>query len=74
MIPFSRPADWQCQSGACHELGHTWHPSCVYCAVELFAHVFSGALKIYLPLYLVNDDDVIIIGNNLRFYQLSVAV
>jgi len=53
MIPFSRPVNWLYLDGSCHELGHTWHPSCLYCTAELFAIVFWSAVKVYLPLYLV---------------------
>ena len=56
MIPHSRPLTspfGQVHSGTCHEVGHTWHPSCLYCTVEVFSYVYWGALKIYGPLYIV---------------------
>lgn len=56
MIPHSRPLTspfGQVHSGTCHYLGHTWHPSCLYCFVEVFSNVYWGGLKIYGPLYLV---------------------
>ena len=57
MIPFSRPLPHflfgQQHSGTCHEVGHIWHPSCIYCFLEVFYYVYVGALKLYGPLYLV---------------------
>ena len=54
MIPFSRPLPHFLQhSGTCHEVGHVWHPSCIYCFLEVFYYVYVGALKLYGPLYLV---------------------
>lgn len=54
MPVFSRPSQWLYQNGSCYELGHAWHPSCIYSAAEVFYFVFCEALKIYTPLYLVS--------------------
>ena len=53
MPVLSRPSQWQYVEGTCHELGHAWHPSCLYSSAEVFCYVFYEALKIYTPLYLV---------------------
>ncbi len=54
MVLFSRPSQWLYVRGSCHELGHTWHPSCMYSCCEMFMFVFLEALKVYIPLYLVS--------------------
>ena len=51
---FSRPSTWIYSEHTCHEVGHTWSPSCVYSTAELFCFVYWGAIKLYLPLYLVS--------------------
>ena len=53
MPVLSRPSQWLYQDGECYELGHAWHPSCLYSWAEIFCFVFYEALKIYTPLYLV---------------------
>ena len=55
MALFSRPSAWLYHEGTCHEVGHTWNPSCLYSFAELFCIVFWEGFKIYLPLYLVNS-------------------
>ncbi|XP_064404613.1 transmembrane protein 135-like [Halichondria panicea] len=51
----SRPSQWLYLTGSCHEVGHTWNPSCIYCSCEILLFVFLGAIKIYLPLYLLSN-------------------
>ena len=53
MVLFSRPRDWLYREGTCHDYAHTWHPSCLYCAGDIFVRIFRNALKVYAPLYLV---------------------
>lgn len=53
MSLISRPSEWKYLNGTCHDYGHTWQPSCVYTAAEIFARVYWGGFKIYAPLYLV---------------------
>jgi hypothetical protein len=58
MIPHSRPLPrtpllGRYHDGTCYEVGHTWHPSCLYCFLDLFYYAYVGALKVYAPLYLV---------------------
>ncbi|XP_064404607.1 transmembrane protein 135-like [Halichondria panicea] len=55
MVLFSRPSQWLYVRGSCHELGHTWHPSCMYSCCEMFMFVFLEALKVYIPLYLLSN-------------------
>lgn len=55
MVSFSRPSQWLYLSGTCGELGHSWHPSCVYSTSEVFFFVFVGAIKVYLPLFVVRS-------------------
>lgn len=54
MALFSRPSSWLYHEGTCYEVGHTWHPSCLYSFADLFCIVFWEGFKIYLPLYLVS--------------------
>jgi hypothetical protein len=42
----SRPLDY-----TCHELGHTWSPSCTYSAIEVMCHTFEESIKIYSTVY-----------------------
>ena len=61
MVPQSRPLPRtpllgiRYHEGTCYEVGHTWHPSCLYCCLEMFYNVYIGALKVYTPLYLVSS-------------------
>jgi hypothetical protein len=38
---------------SCHELGHTWNPSCTGSTVEVGLKCFEEALKIYSAVYFV---------------------
>ena len=70
LVQFSRPSTWLYHEGSCHEVGHTWHPSCLYSFAELFCIVFYEGFKIYLPLYLVTQTDLHFASISTGFLQV----
>lgn len=37
----------------CHEIGHTWDPSCLQAALDVTQKALDSSFKIYAPLYLI---------------------
>eukprot|EP00128_Syssomonas_multiformis_P019119 Colp12_sorted_trinity150504_noHs@25148 len=53
MTGMSKPVCGFDSSLSCHEIGHTWDPSCTSTYIGLWKDVFPLAMKIYAAIFLV---------------------